>query len=153
MNEVNGRAHQAADLAGAGRERLGGTGRAMRQPVESTGSISSKLATIREKADNITQVVMTITKVADQTNLLSTNAASEAEKAGEYGRGFLVVAREARRLADQTAVATLGIESRVRLTRGEAPAGTLPTDQSGEEVRPGHLMFKNAPPKSPHVRG
>jgi methyl-accepting chemotaxis protein WspA len=86
----------------------------MRQPVEPAGSISSELAVIREKADNITQVVTTITKVADQTNLLTINAAIEAEKAGEHGRGFRVVAREARRLADQTAVATLDIESRVQ---------------------------------------
>jgi hypothetical protein len=93
----------------------------MRQLVESTGSISSKLAVTREKADSITQVVTTITRVADQTNLLSTNAASEGEKAGEHGRGFQVVAREARRLADQAAVATLGIESRAR--RRPAPCG------------------------------
>jgi methyl-accepting chemotaxis protein WspA len=53
--------------------------------------------------------------VAGQTDLLSTDAASEAEKAGEHGRGSLVVAREARRLAGQTAVATLNTESRVRL--------------------------------------
>jgi hypothetical protein len=115
----------------------GGTGRAMQQLVESTGSISSKLAVVREKADNITQVVTTITKVADQTNLLSINAAIEAEKAGEYGRGFLVVAREIRRLADQTAVATLNIENMVRLTRGAVPAGVMQTDKFGEEVRSG----------------
>jgi methyl-accepting chemotaxis protein WspA len=72
------------DLAGAGRERLGGTGRARRQLVGSAGSISAKLATIREKADNITQAVTT-TQVAGQADLLSTNAASEAEKAGEHG--------------------------------------------------------------------
>jgi methyl-accepting chemotaxis protein WspA len=46
------------------------------------------VVTIREKADSITEVVTTITEVADQTNLLSTNAASEAEKAGEHGRGL-----------------------------------------------------------------
>jgi methyl-accepting chemotaxis protein WspA len=125
----------------------------MRQLVESTGSISSKLAVTREKADSITQVVITITKVADQTNLLSTNAAGEAEKAGEHGRGFLVVAREIRRLADQTAVATLGIGSMVRPMRGAVPAGALQTDQSGEGVRSGHLVFKYAPSESPHVRG
>jgi methyl-accepting chemotaxis protein WspA len=98
-------------------------------------------------------VVTTITQAADQTNLLSINAAGEAGKAGEHGRGFLVVARKIRRLAGQTAAATLGIESRVRLTQGAVPAGVLRTDQSGEEVRSGHLVFKNAPPESPRVRG
>jgi len=125
------------DLAGAGRERLGSMERTMQQLVESTGSISSKLAVIREKADNITQVVTTITKVADQTNLLSINAAIEAEKAGEYGRGFLVVAREIRRLADQTAVATLDIESMVRLMQDAVSAGVMQMDKFSEEVRSG----------------
>ena len=52
--------------------------------------------------------------MADQTNLLSVNASIEAEKAGDAGRGFLVVAREIRRLADRSAAATLDIESSVR---------------------------------------
>jgi methyl-accepting chemotaxis protein WspA len=137
MNEVNGRADQAASLAGAGRERLASMERTMQQLVESTASISGKLAIIREKADNITAVVTTITKVADQTNLLSINAAIEAEKAGEYGRGFLVVAREIRRLADQTAVATLDIENMVRLMQDAVSAGVMQMDKFSEEVRAG----------------
>ena len=112
-------------------------GRTMRQLVDSTASISSKLAIIREKADNITAVVTTITKVADQTNLLSINAAIEAEKAGEYGRGFLVVAREIRRLADQTAVATLDIENMVRLMQDAVSAGVMQMDKFSDEVRSG----------------
>src|SRR5207249_2874359 len=56
MNEVNGRADQAASLAGAGRERLASMERTMQQLVESTASISAKLAIIREEADNITAV-------------------------------------------------------------------------------------------------
>jgi hypothetical protein len=59
----------------------------MQQLVGSAGSTSPKLAVIREKADNITQVVTTTTQAAGQTNLLSTKAAIEAEKAGEHGRG------------------------------------------------------------------
>lgn len=137
MNDVNGRAGQAADLAHAGRNRLHEMEQTMHQLVESTASISGKLAIIREKADNINLVVTTITKVADQTNLLSINAAIEAEKAGEYGRGFLVVAREIRRLADQTAVATLDIESMVRLMQDAVSAGVMQMDKFTDEVRGG----------------
>ncbi|MFQ3593768.1 MAG: methyl-accepting chemotaxis protein [Gemmataceae bacterium] len=137
MNEVNERASQAAGLAAAGRSRLLGMEQTMGQLVDSTASISSKLATIREKADSINSIVTTITKVADQTNLLSINAAIEAEKAGEYGRGFLVVAREIRRLADQTAVATLDIESMVRTMQEAVSSGVMQMDKFSDEVRGG----------------
>jgi methyl-accepting chemotaxis protein WspA len=137
MEQVNSNASQAADLATSGRTQLGGMEGVMQQLVHSTASISGKLATIREKADNINVVVTTITKVADQTNLLSINAAIEAEKAGEYGRGFLVVAREIRRLADQTAVATLDIENIVRLMQEAVTAGVMQMDKFAEEVRGG----------------
>jgi methyl-accepting chemotaxis protein WspA len=137
MNEVNERANLASTLANAGRARLGSMEATMHQLVDSTASISSKLSLIREKADNINLLVSTITRVADQTNLLSINAAIEAEKAGEYGRGFLVVAREIRRLADQTAVATLDIETVVRLMHDAVSAGVMQMDKFSEEVRTG----------------
>jgi len=137
VNEVNERANQAAALAASGRTGLSAMETTMHQLVESTASISSKLAVIREKADSINTVVTTITKVADQTNLLSINAAIEAEKAGEYGRGFLVVAREIRRLADQTAVATLDIENMVRLMQDAVSAGVMQMDKFSGEVRAG----------------
>jgi methyl-accepting chemotaxis protein WspA len=137
MEEVSSRAGQASSLAAAGRQGLGGIETTMRQLMESSGSISAKLGIIREKSENINAVVTTITKVADQTNLLSINAAIEAEKAGEYGRGFLVVAREIRRLADQTAVATLDIESTVRLMQDAVSAGVMQMDKFGGEFRSG----------------
>ncbi|NJL67659.1 MAG: hypothetical protein HC894_14525 [Microcoleus sp. SM1_3_4] len=71
----------------------------------------------------------TISKVADRTNLLSLNAPIEAEKAGEYGLGFAVVAREIRRLADQTAVATLDIEGMVRDMQSSVAAGVMEMDK------------------------
>ena len=77
----------------------------------------------------------TITKVSDQTNLLSLNAAIEAEKAGEYGRGFTVVAREIRRLADQTAVATLDIDLMVKEMQTAVSAGVMEMDRFINQVR------------------
>ena len=85
----------------------------------------------------------TITKVADQTNLLSLNAAIEAEKAGEYGVGFAVVAREIRRLADQTAVATLDIEQTVKGMRSAVSAGVMSMDKFSEDVRRGSEEVRN----------
>jgi methyl-accepting chemotaxis protein WspA len=82
-------------------------------------------------------VVTTISKVAEQTNLLSLNAAIEAEKAGQYGRGFAVVAREIRRLADQTAEATLDIEHIVKEMTSSISAGVVGMDQFAHEVRQG----------------
>ncbi|MCE9561471.1 MAG: methyl-accepting chemotaxis protein [Planctomycetes bacterium] len=135
MGDVNERANQAASLAVSGRDGLGAMERTMHDLVDATASISAKLTSIREKAENINMVVTTITKVADQTNLLSINAAIEAEKAGEFGRGFLVIAREIRRLADQTAVATLDIESLVQLMQTAVAAGVMQMDKFSNEVR------------------
>ncbi|MGD0516248.1 MAG: methyl-accepting chemotaxis protein, partial [Thermoguttaceae bacterium] len=128
--------------AASGREGLDGIEATMIQLLESTGSISTKLGIIRDKSQNINEVVNTITKVADQTNLLSINAAIEAEKAGEFGRGFLVVAREIRRLADQTAVATLDIEGTVRLMQDAVSAGVMQMDKFGGEFRSGMERVK-----------
>ena len=66
----------------------------MRNLMEAAASINAKLAVLNEKAGNINQVVTTITKVADETNLPSLDAAIEAEKAGQYRPGCAVVATE-----------------------------------------------------------
>ncbi|NER50220.1 MAG: methyl-accepting chemotaxis protein, partial [Symploca sp. SIO1A3] len=99
MGRVANLAQTTAHAAGNSQQDLRRMEKTMHQLADATASISSKLGLISEKANNINSVVTTITKVADQTNLLSLNAAIEAEKAGEYGAGFAVVAREIRRLA------------------------------------------------------
>jgi len=137
MNEVNHVAEETAHLAGSGQTSIGRMESTMRQIMDASGSITSKLAVLNEKTTNINSVVTTITKVADQTNLLSLNAAIEAEKAGEYGLGFAVVAMEIRRLADQTAVATYDIEKMVKEMQSAVSAGVMGMDKFSEEVRRG----------------
>ncbi len=135
MDEVATVAEGTAVSAEAGQLGLQKMGSTMHQVVEASSSIAAKLEVLNEKASNINTVVTTITKVADQTNLLSLNAAIEAEKAGEYGLGFSVVATEIRRLADQTAVATWDIEQMVKEMQAAVTAGVMSVEKFTEEVR------------------
>jgi methyl-accepting chemotaxis protein WspA len=140
MEDIGAVAQQsqaAAVSAGGSQKELSAMEGTMRQLAQSTSSISGRLGVISEKANNITSVVTTIAKVADQTNLLSLNAAIEAEKAGEYGRGFAVVSREIRRLADQTAVSTLDIEHTVKEMQTAVAAGVMEMDKFTQDVRQG----------------
>jgi methyl-accepting chemotaxis protein WspA len=137
MNEVNHVAEETANLAGSGQTAIARMESTMRQIMEASSSISGRLAVLSEKTSNINSVVTTITKVADQTNLLSLNAAIEAEKAGEYGLGFAVVATEIRRIAYQTAVATYDIEKIVKEMHSAVAAGVMGMDKFSEEVRRG----------------
>lgn len=107
----------------------------MQNMVNATDSINAKLAALSEKASNINSVLTTITKVADQTNILSLNAAIEAEKAGEAGRGFSVVATEIRRLADQTSVSTWDIEQMLKEMQSAVSASVMGMDKFSEEIR------------------
>jgi methyl-accepting chemotaxis protein WspA len=137
MDEVNDSVSETANTAEQGRDILRSNSEVMDHLLKSTGSISSKLAIISEKANKISTVGATINKISDQTNLLSLNAAIEAEKAGEYGRGFSVVAREISRLADQTAIATQDIADMVRGMQSSVSAGVMEMDKFAEEVRRG----------------
>jgi methyl-accepting chemotaxis protein WspA len=133
-------AHVSEGAAAAAANGQGGLHRmqeTMQQIIDASAVVTDKLADVNEKAANISLVVTTITKVADQTNLLSLNAAIEAEKAGEYGRGFSVVASEIRRLADQTAVAVQDIEKTVAKMQAAVSAGVMGMEKFGDQVRTG----------------
>jgi methyl-accepting chemotaxis protein len=127
-------AREAAGVADAGRDGLASMTDSMQKLDEAMNAFTRKLATISQRAAGITSVVTTIAKVADQTNLLSVNATIEAEKAGESGRGFRIVAQEIRRLADQTALATKDIERMVRDMQTAVSSGTMEMDRFRGEV-------------------
>jgi methyl-accepting chemotaxis protein WspA len=126
---------EAATAAGSGQTGLMRMEATMGKMATASTAIAQKLADINTKVANITSVVTTINKVADQTNLLSLNAAIEAAKAGEFGQGFAVVAREIRRLADQTAVATLDIEQMVKEMQSSVSSGVMGMEKFAQEVQ------------------
>jgi methyl-accepting chemotaxis protein WspA len=137
MKEVAQTAEATSGLASTGQTGLVRMEKTMSQVMEASSSISSRLSILSEKASNINSVVTTINKIADQTNLLSLNAAIEAEKAGEYGRGFSVVATEIRRLADQTAAATSEVEQIIKEIQSAVSASVMGMDKFAVEVRQG----------------
>jgi methyl-accepting chemotaxis protein WspA len=143
MDEVSHMSEATTKEASGGQKELSRMEKTMGQLAGATSSISGKLGIISEKANNINSIITTITKVADQTNLLSLNAAIEAEKAGEYGMGFAVVAREIRRLADQTAVATLDIENMVKEMQSAVSTGVMEMDKFSKEVSRGIEDIRN----------
>ena len=134
MEKVSELTKTTATSARESRDELQEMEMTMKQLTEATNSITSKLGIMNKKASNINNVVVTITKVADQTSILSLNAAIEAEKAGEYGAGFAVVAREIRRLANQTAVATLEIEQIVKDMQSAVSVGVMEMDKFNNSV-------------------
>jgi methyl-accepting chemotaxis protein len=135
MDEVSGVAGDSAATAESGRAGLGEMQSTMRELVESTDAFTTGLTVLDERAAGITRIVTTIVKVADQTDLLSVNAAIEAEKAGATGAGFHVVAREIRHLADQTAEATLEIDRDVKEIQTAVSDGVRQMGRFGENVR------------------
>jgi len=150
-DEVNSVAEQAASLATNGKTGLVRMEAIMHQIMQAAGAITAKLGVMSEKASNITSVVTTISKVADQTNLLSLNAAIEAEKAGDYGKGFSVVASEIRRLSDQTAASTADIEKIVKEMVSAVSAGVMGMDKFSEELRRGATEISEVGRQLDHV--
>ena len=137
MDGIKNVAEETFRLANAGQESLSGMQSAMQILSKTTNIISEKLSLIHEKAESIDSIIATITKISDQTNLLSLNAAIEAEKAGEYGRGFSVVAKEIGRLANETAFSTLDISEIINEMQASVADGVKEMDHFREGVTHG----------------
>ena len=135
ITNVSDTVAETASRAETGRSDLARMETEMRALAKATASVSSRLGIINDRAAKISTVITTINHVSERTTLLSLNAAIEAEKAGEFGRGFSVVAREISRLADQTAAATQDIESVVKEMQSSVSTGVMEMDKFSEEVR------------------
>jgi methyl-accepting chemotaxis protein WspA len=130
-------ATEAAHAAEQGHGSLDELGDSIRELQDASAGVQGRLEAIRSKTESITGIVTTITRVAEQTNLLSINASIEAERAGAHGVGFRVVAREVARLAAQTAAATVDIERLVSGMQSAVQEGVREMSRFAQSVQRG----------------
>jgi len=126
-------AQKSVSLAHQGGEVIGATVENMQQISQSVDAASKMVETLGNSSNQIGTVIKVIKEIADQTNLLALNAAIEAARAGEQGRGFAVVADEVRSLAERTSRATVEINEIIG-TIQQGIEGTVQCIGSGKQA-------------------
>lgn len=127
-------AQESSEAAKLGNLRVSETLSAVETLTELVESSASQVTELAGQAEDISQVVGVIRSIAEQTNLLALNAAIEAARAGEQGRGFAVVADEVRALAHRTQISTLEIEKMITAIQSGSSTTVESIRRSTEEV-------------------
>ena len=144
-NDVAGNSEQIAQRVGEASGRSSQMMVSMNAIGDSTRQTSDRIKALNDQMDSISDAVASISSVADQTTLLSLNAAIEANKAGEMGKGFSVVATEIRRLSDRSIDSATGIAGVVRDIKRATESSVVSMDKSSEEILVGmHLVQESS---------
>ena len=134
----------AADAAKSGTKTVAGTIKDMKQIKSKVSLSAQRVGEMGALSDQIDVIVETIEDIANQTNLLALNAAIEAARAGEHGKGFAVVADEVRKLAERAGKATKEIGGLIKNIQRTVSEAVIAMDEGGQEVENGVKMANEA---------
>lgn len=135
--QTNQAAKESGDLAKGGQNVIQATINGMKKIEEVVRNSSKTILELGESSGQIGEIIQVINDIADQTNLLALNAAIEAARAGEQGRGFAVVADEVRKLAERTTSATNEIEAMVNKIQKDSQNAVNSIKLGNDEVSRG----------------
>ncbi|HOY00448.1 methyl-accepting chemotaxis protein [Zoogloea sp.] len=137
-------AQVARDLSVKGAEVVTSASREIEQIARSVESSAKVISALGERSEAISGIVKVIREIADQTNLLALNAAIEAARAGEQGRGFAVVADEVRKLAERTSAATTEIGMMISAIQMETRSAIASIDAGSAQAHAGAELAQKA---------
>ncbi|MEW6248570.1 MAG: methyl-accepting chemotaxis protein [Nitrospirota bacterium] len=130
-------AQETVKIAKDGRAVVGETISGMKRLSDAVANSATIISALGRSSDQIGQIVRVIEDIADQTNLLALNAAIEAARAGEQGRGFAVVADEVRKLAERTTKATKEIVDMIREIQHDTKGAVEAMEEGTQKVAGG----------------